>query len=65
MSESPGGYNAPIKFQVTTPEERRKKPPARGMTPDEVQRFLDQPIRGVGSFQGAPDATEEADVGQE
>ena len=58
MSEEPkGGYNAPIEFTVTLPGE--KKPPARGMTPDEVQRFLDQPIQGVGSFRGVRDATEE------
>jgi hypothetical protein len=63
MSEPQGGYNAPIQFEVTTPEERRKKPPARGMTVDEVQRFLDQPIQGVGSFRGVRDATEEEMTG--
>lgn len=57
MSEPKGGYNAPIEFTVTPPE--KKPPPSRGMTPDEVQRFLDQPIPGVGSFRGVRDATEE------
>lgn len=59
MSEPVVGHNAPIKFEVTSPEERRKKPPPRGMTVDEVQRFLDQPIQGVGSFRGAADAPAE------
>ena len=57
MSEAQGGYNAPIQFTVTPPD--KKPPPDRGMSPDEVQRFLDQPIQGVGSFRGARDATEE------
>lgn len=58
MSDEPqGGYNAPIQFTVTEPG--KKPPPARGMTVDEVQRFLDQPIDGVGSFRGVRDATEE------
>jgi hypothetical protein len=57
MSEPQGGYNAPIQFTVTPPGE--KKPPPRGMTVDEVQRFLDQPIEGVGSFRGVRDATQE------
>lgn len=59
MSKHEGvyGHNAPIQFTVTLPGE--KKPPSRGMTPDELQRFLDQPIEGVGSFRGARDATEE------
>jgi hypothetical protein len=56
MSEPQGGYNAPIQFEVTTPEERAKKPPARGMNPAEVQAFLDKPIQGLGSFRGVPDA---------
>lgn len=57
MSEPTAGHSAPIQFTVTEPG--KKPPPSRGMTPDEVQRFLDQPIQGVGSFRGVRDATEE------
>lgn len=56
------GHNAPIEFQVKTPEQvaRARQNPARGMTQDEVQQFLDKPIEGLGSFRGVPDAEQEA-----